>query len=536
MSHSPSFRQLVLFLQMARRQNCQTQGKALPVPKAGVQWKRRKFTKSILLAGGAALASNGLYQAQKAISTTVPHKTARIAVIGGGMAGLNAAYQLQKQGFTATVYEASDRLGGRIRSVTGAVGPGIVSELGGQFINSDHADILDLVQDFGLTLFNRREDEARFPIPSVAYYFEGIHRPEAEIAEKLRPLAEQIAADSELLDQNFDRFAPFFDRLSVMDYLNAHADKIPEPFIRRLVENTIRTEYGVEPSFSSALQLIFLLPVVDGTAVDLLSYSDEIFLLQGGNQQLITGLAQALSGQIQIRKALTQIQSLGSGFRLTFSSQEVVDVDYVIIAIPFTILRNVDIRVNLPGRLKQFINGVNLGFNEKILAGFNQRAWRQGNGFTGEIWTDLGFAEAWDSSQAQTDRVNAELTFFTGGNQVLPSQIGSPQLQGQRFVSLLQRAIPGLQAAANGNFIRTAWSRNPFSKGAYTNFQPGQLTRFGGFLYVESDDPSQRQVVNVGNLAFAGEHLSDEFYGFINGAAQTGRLAAEVIMGRIQNG
>lgn len=55
------------------------------------------------------------------------------------------------------------------------------------------------------------------------------------------------------------------------------------------------------------------------------------------------------------------------------------------------------------------------------------------------------------------------------------------------------------------------------------------FTEFGEFLYIESEEPNERQDVNAGNLVFAGEHLSDEFYGFMNGSAQTGRLAAEVV-------
>ena len=39
--------------------------------------------------------------------------------------------------------------------------------------------------------------------------------------------------------------------------------------------------------------------------------------------------------------------------------------------------------------------------------------------------------------------------------------------------------------------------------------------------------------VGVGNLLFAGEHTSDEYYGFMNGAAQTGRLAAEAALRRL---
>ncbi len=98
----------------------------------------------------------------------------------------------------------------------------------------------------------------------------------------------------------------------------------------------------------------------------------------------------------------------------------------------------------------------------------------------------------------------------------------------------MEQVIPGAQDAANDRFLRTRWAQNPFTRGSYTNFKPGQLTAFGGLLYIESEDPDERQDVHVGNLVFAGEHLSDAFYGFMNGAAQTGRLAAQVAFDSIQ--
>ena len=89
------------------------------------------------------------------------------------------------------------------------------------------------------------------------------------------------------------------------------------------------------------------------------------------------------------------------------------------------------------------------------------------------------------------------------------------------------------EEAATGQVVRTHWTQSRRTRGSYTSFQPGQLTRFGDWLWVESDDPEERQEVHVGNLIFAGEHVSDEFYGFMNGAAQTGRLAAEVVLRRV---
>ena len=68
------------------------------------------------------------------------------------------------------------------------------------------------------------------------------------------------------------------------------------------------------------------------------------------------------------------------------------------------------------------------------------------------------------------------------------------------------------------------------ARGAYVNVRPGQLTRFGGHLWVEEDDGSASQQARSGPVLFAGEHLSDAWPGYMNGAAQTGRLAAQAII------
>jgi monoamine oxidase len=530
MTHTLLFRQLIYAFQAARHLNLQAEGNPLPIAKAQ-SWSRRRFVRSLTLAGGAALASGSMTHLARAWSLGRPPT---IAIIGGGLAGLNAAYWLKQAGLKATVYEARARLGGRVQSVIGAIGPGLVTDLGGSLINTDHGDMLALVKTFKLKLFNRVKDAERFSAPPTAYFFEQQIRPEAEIAEKLRPLARQIGKDAALLDQDFDQFAPLFDRLSATQYLDQHVDKIPEPFIRVLIEHACRTEFGVEPDHCSALQLVQVLPIVKGESVNLLSYSDEVFVVQGGSGKIIEGLASALPGQIQTRMRLSELRSQGDGFQLTFANRAIVNADYVVLAIPFTLLRKVNLKVDLPTKLKRFIEEGDLGSNDKLFAGFSQKVWRRKDIFSQEIWTDLGFAEAWDETQRQTDRKDGALNFFFGGDQVKALEIDSPQTVGRKIIRRLEAAIPGAQAAATGKFLRTQWSHDPFTQGAYANFKPGQLTAFSRFFYIESDKPSEQQNVHVGNLVFAGEHLSDEFYGFMNGAAQTGRLAAQLILRKVE--
>jgi Flavin containing amine oxidoreductase len=214
---------------------------------------------------------------------------------------------------------------------------------------------------------------------------------------------------------------------------------------------------------------------------------------------------------------LRRIEPQDAGFRLIFAPDHEIEADYVVIAIPFTCLREVQIQVDLPVALRVFIQEVDLGDNEHVIAGFSERFWQTADGFVLRAWTDLGFAEVWDATQRQVDRTDAALTFFLGGDQVRRMELGDLQVEGQKFAGHLETFVPGAAHARSGRFVRSRWSRDPFARGAYTNFKPGQLTGFGEFLYIESDVPDDRQDVHVGNLVFAGEHLSDTYSGYMNG-------------------
>lgn len=122
------------------------------------------------------------------------------------------------------------------------------------------------------------------------------------MAADLRGIARQILNDAALLDQNWTKWAPKFDALSVTDYLDEHRSRIGAPYVRTLMENAIRTEYEVERQESSALQLLFLLPMVDGQHVEVLGYGDERYVVEGGVGRLPNAMADALAGQIRLGK------------------------------------------------------------------------------------------------------------------------------------------------------------------------------------------------------------------------------------------
>ncbi|HSM81848.1 MAG TPA: NAD(P)/FAD-dependent oxidoreductase [Nodosilinea sp.] len=524
MAHTPLFR----FLQRAIRTARSTAPQAAhPAPggRPRTLSRRRLLRYSTLVAAAAVTTSALAYSDRLRPGGEVPGP--RIAVVGGGIAGLSAAYHLQKLGLAATVYETKAQVGGRMQSRDDLVVRGLVNDLGGCFVNSDHDDLLSLIDELGLTVFDR-STALRDGVPKTAFYFDGRTIPEADLIAALGPIAEQVGRDADLLEVDFDWYATIFDALSVADYLDLHSDKIPEDYVRALLETTIRTEYGVEPEESSALQLLFNLPTVaDG--VEPIS-SDEAFLVQGGSGLVPVALAAKLDGYIRTGWRLEGLRSQANTFTLSFN-RGTVEADYVVLALPLAALRQVDLQVELPTGLGRFIREVNLGRNEKVFAGFSDRTWHQPTGFTTDAWADLGYSALWEDTQRQGEFRQGVLTFYLGGDQAQLDGTKAAE-KGPQFVNSLKQHIPALGQPVE-RFSRTYWGQDRDIGGGYTSFKPGQYTEFSGYLYIESDDPDERQDVAVGNLVFAGEQFSDEYYGFMNGGAQTGRLAAEVVASRV---
>ena len=165
-------------------------------------------------------ASAGVLAAYTSAARAGRHD-ARIAVVGAGIAGLNATYLLANAGFSVSLYEGSDHIGGRIQTNSGGVVPDIYTELGGEFIDSGHDDMRALAATFGFGLIDTRatsEDGLQ-----VAYFAGGRLRSETEVIAAFQPLASIVDDDSSQLSDEitFDSHSPFdarLDRTPLRDY------------------------------------------------------------------------------------------------------------------------------------------------------------------------------------------------------------------------------------------------------------------------------------------------------------------------------
>jgi monoamine oxidase len=460
------------------------------------------------------------------ITRPTPTGAARIAIVGGGMAGLNTAWKLKKAGLEAKIFEGADRTGGRIFTASNLLGDGLTTELGGEFIDSTHEEMLALMQEFSLERLDTLGPEAADLKPET-YFINGRHYTQAAAAREFVPLAKQILEhyDSmgEVVDYQTEGGGGAFDRMSIAEYF----DKIgASGWMRELLEVAYVTEYGLDAGEQSALNFIFLIgtgDLADTETVSLLGESDERYKVRGGNQRIVDELAKRVEPQIHRRHRLEAIRSRGEGYTLTFqTSSGTVDEDaeVVVLAIPFTLLRDVKMDVEVPALKKRAIQELGYGANAKVLVGFGSRPWEK-LGYSGATYSDEMFQLAWANSFLQPGTAGG-LTLYSGGKLALAAGEGTAEEAAVRLMRGIERAYPGATRERNGKVSRFHWPTFPWTRASYSCYKPGQWTTIAG-----------AEGLPVGNLFFAGEHCSYDFQGYMNGAAQSGADTAKAVMAKL---
>lgn len=494
-------------------------------------WNRRQFLGDVFKTGVALSAGGLLTGCRKAadLFPTGPVSAAskakpnqpRIVILGAGMAGLNCAYQLQKAGYSATLYEASKRAGGRIYSEQNVLNPGLVTELGGEFIDTEHKDMLQLCHEFGLPLLDTlSKDEAHYTRDS--FFIDGRFYSEAEVIAAFAPYQKRIAADIRSLPavmtfEQYNDTTLAFDNTSVHAYFDAIG---LQGFLRKGLEVAYLTEYGLETEEQSAINFLYLFSANTAQGFQIFGTSDERYKIAGGNQQVTNALYHQVKDGVNTEHKLVQLKEAANGYELSFETPGaslMVKADIVVCTVPFSVLKAVDLQVELPDWKQNAIQHLGYGTNSKLFLGFTTRVWRSYQ-HSAYIFSDADIQTGWDNSQLQPGEAGG-FTVYQGGNKGLQLGLGTPQWQAPQFVAQLEKMWPGCAAAYTGKAQRMHWPEHPFTRGSYACYKIGQYTTIRG-----------AEIKPVGNLFFAGEHCSSYFQGFMNGAAETGRMAADAVV------
>jgi monoamine oxidase len=241
------------------------------------------------------------------------------------------------------------------------------------------------------------------------------------------------------------------------------------------------------------------------------------YRLKGGNDRLAAALAARLGNRLRLNTELVAISHRGANVRASVKHGKTaaqISCDYLVLALPASVLRRIPITPSLPGQQHDAIARLKFGRATKSLLQFERRFWR-GPATPRAFGSPLAFGAVWEGNEEQRGKAGI-LSLLAGGGasdqtQALVAKDGMAGLVGQ---------LDWL-GARNASLIgahQMVWESDPWARGGYAYFDPGF-------------DPALRAWLArpFGRLFFAGEHTSIRWQGYMNGAIESGRRAAAEI-------
>jgi len=449
-----------------------------------------------------------------------------VTIIGGGLAGLTLAYELEKQGFLIEIYEARPRLGGRVLSIDMN---GNIAELGGQNIcdawnGEDGQDLLiiDLILELGLALEHRRLD--RF----VVQYFDG-----TKLIDVRNRLKEMLCSPRELWYKLVGLQEDAFSMEDVLNKLFPFDPLLREIFSIKLADyegGAVRllSPFVIDSLFNRLLTCIRVSVLVSGDPVKQFSS----MYVKGGNGLLIERLAENIAGPIHLNMPLTKMRRDVDGlYHLTFADGSTKTSRIVVLTMPCSVYEDIDIASDvIPEETLTNIQQVRYGTNAKILMpsyGEQQLGVFTNGRMVCYFSKHLGTVTSYYVHENGSFDENTVQEHFERDMRLL------------RHVYDLPGHIPGVMLAKDAQFMKYngpvghSWPLDPYAKGSYSYIGAGQEEVLES-IDLRDDGELVRTLfkpLHQDTLFFAGEHATVllDICGTLEAAVESGKRTARMI-------
>ncbi|MQA28642.1 MAG: FAD-dependent oxidoreductase [Luteitalea sp.] len=431
-----------------------------------------------------------------------------VLVAGAGLAGLAAARDLADRGADVTIIEARDRVGGRVFTIRNGFAESQHGEAGGDMIDQGHEEVRRLTQELGLKL--------------VPILHRGFGYARADSTGRVRIVQRNVARSWTRLAAQLEPFSRLY-RLGERRWDTPITSEIARMSVAQWLDDVraddeLRaTATGLRGFFLADSEELSLLALIDQFSDNGSPVPSRMSRVEGGNDRLATSIAAALGARVRLGTELAAVSHRGRGVRASVKSgrqTSQIQVDYLLFALPATLLRRIPITPALPAQQHEAIARLQYGRATKTLLQFARRFWRA-PARPRAFGSPLPFGAVWEANEEQRGKPGI-LALLAGG----AASNATADVVSREGVAGLARSLDWLGSRDQEvlGWRQVVWESDPWSRGGYAVFDPLFDPRLRGWL----SQPCER-------LFFAGEHTSIRWQGYMNGAVESGRRAAAEI-------